>query len=34
VEMRDGKIRKDHPVEDRGDAAIDLAAYDAQEVVT
>ncbi|WP_337169560.1 ABC transporter ATP-binding protein [Gemmatimonas aurantiaca] len=33
VEMRDGTIRKDHPVEDRGDAAADLAAYDAQEVV-
>ncbi len=34
IEMRDGRIRKDHPVEDRGDAAIDLMALDAEEVGT
>ncbi|MBL0940094.1 MAG: ABC transporter ATP-binding protein [Gemmatimonadaceae bacterium] len=32
VEMRDGKIRRDHPVEDRRNAAEDLAAHDAEEV--
>ena len=33
IEMRDGRVVKDHPVENRGDAAADLAAHDAQEAV-
>lgn len=32
IEMRDGMVRHDHPVENRRDAAADLAAYDEQEV--
>lgn len=32
IEMRDGLVRHDHPVENRRDAAADLAAYDEQEV--
>lgn len=31
IEMRDGLVRHDHPVENRRNAAEDLAAYDEQE---
>lgn len=32
IEMRDGLVKHDHPVENRRDAAADLAAYDQEEV--
>ncbi len=31
VDMRDGRIIRDHPVEERGDAAADLVTHDAHE---